>query len=139
MPIINLHEFRRLMDAHQLEGLLLNMNAYTDAAKKIIKACKLYGIPRVCVLRNYPFSPVYVLDTHKGFLTYAETNLIDSCNLNCSGCTHYANLFNDEDFYKQDDFERDMQRLAASVDILRFRLLGGEPFKLPNLIDNVAK
>ena len=135
LPSINLYEFRRLINAHQLEGLLLNMDA--NAAKKIIKTCKLYEIPRVCVLRNYPFNPVYVLDTHKGFLTYAETNLIDSCNLNCSGCTHYANLFTDEDFYKLDDFERDIQWLAAFVDVLQFRLLGGEPFKLPNLIDYV--
>ncbi len=135
LPQLNFFEFRRLVNANKIDGLLLNMPL--GAVKGIIKKCKLYGIPRVCLIQENPFRPIYVLDTHKGFLNYAETNLIDSCNLNCEGCTHYANLFEDENFYKLENFERDMQWFSATVDVLKFRLLGGEPFKLTNLIDYV--
>lgn len=66
-------------------------------------------------------------------MTYLETNLIDSCNLNCKACTHFANLFGDDDIYNLEDFRRDCRQLSENVDVMRFRLLGGEPFKLKNL------
>ncbi len=73
------------------------------------------------------------MDNEKVYIPYLETNLIDSCNLNCKGCTHFANLFSDDDFYKLEDFKRDVKQLSSRADILRFRLLGGEPLKLKNL------
>lgn len=134
MPQINFFEFRRLIDAEKLHGIILNTIA--NAATDIIKECKFYGIPNVCIV-NRALSPIYLLDTHKGFLGYAETNLIDSCNLNCSGCTHYANLFDKNDFYPIEKYERDIKNFAAAVDVLQFRLLGGEPLLLPNLAEYI--
>ena len=134
LPQINFFEFRRLIDAEKLHGIILNTIA--NAATDIIKECKFYGIPNVCIV-NRALRPIYLLDTHKGFLGYAETNLIDSCNLNCSGCTHYANLFDKNDFYPIEKHERDVKNFAAAVDVLQFRLLGGEPLLLPNLADYI--
>ncbi|MBQ7629204.1 MAG: radical SAM protein [Selenomonadaceae bacterium] len=136
MPQVNFFEFRRLISTGKLGGLILNIDA--GAASSIIKECKFYGIPNVCIIQPQNiFRPLYLLDTYKGFLRYAETNLIDSCNLNCSGCTHYANLFDKNDFYPIEKYERDIKNFAAAVDVLQFRLLGGEPLKLPNLIDYI--
>lgn len=135
LPTINFFEFRRLIDLNKLDGLFINMDS--RYAQKFIKECKLYSIPKVFFIHPNPFNPIYGLNPHKGFMRYIETNLIDSCNLNCSGCTHYANLFDDGDFYSPESFERDMKILSNFVDVLKFRLLGGEPFKLPNLIDYV--
>ena len=107
------------------------------ATYDLIKECKFYGIPNVGIIQAYSLRPIYLLNPYKGFLKYAETNLIDSCNLNCSGCTHYANLFAKNDFYPIDIYERDIKNFAAAVDVLKFRLLGGEPFLLSNLADYI--
>lgn len=66
-------------------------------------------------------------------MIYLESNLIDSCNLNCKGCTHYANLFSDEDFYSLENFARDIRQLSENIDVVTLRLMGGEPLKLKNL------
>ena len=73
----------------------------------------------------------------KAHLDYLEINLWDGCNLCCAGCTHLASLFpNTNDAgYKELSLESDLIELASLVSIRKIRLLGGEPFLHPNLIE----
>lgn len=74
-----------------------------------------------------------MLDEDKAYIPYLESNIIDGCNLNCKGCTHFAGLFKQEEIYPLENFRRDVRRLSQICDIQRFRLLGGEPLLLKNL------
>ena len=131
---ISFFEFRRLIESGKLDGLIIADYSRGNFIIDTAKTCKLYDIPNVYLtnLAN-PYGLLYPLDNEKMLISYLETNLIDSCNLNCKGCTHYASLFTDEDFYKLEDFQRDMKQLAERADILTLRLMGGEPLKLKNL------
>lgn len=33
------------------------------------------------------------IEIHKPVLKHLETNIMDGCNLNCKGCSHFSNLF----------------------------------------------
>lgn len=61
-------------------------------------------------------------------LKYVEFHVVDRCNLNCNGCSHFAPMVqNDYDHF--DSFSKDIKRLRELVEhIDTIRLLGGEPF-----------
>lgn len=66
-------------------------------------------------------------------LDYLETHIADHCNLKCRGCLHFSNM-HEPQFADIDTFSRDMQRLAELFeDIIRIRLMGGEPLLNPDL------
>jgi hypothetical protein len=74
---------------------------------------------------------IFWLDkSKKAFFTYMETNIVDGCNLNCRGCTHYAGLFKQDEYYPLESFTIDLEALSKNCNIVRFRLLGGEPLIL---------
>jgi MoaA/NifB/PqqE/SkfB family radical SAM enzyme len=63
-----------------------------------------------------------------------ETHLVDHCNLNCKGCSHFSPLvlgvvFTDPDVYKQDLLR--LKRLFR--DVYEIRLMGGEPLLHPEI------
>ncbi|MDE5635367.1 MAG: radical SAM protein [Muribaculaceae bacterium] len=63
-----------------------------------------------------------------------ELSLVDHCNLNCKGCTHYCPIA-PEHYMPLDGLERDLAHLAG-VDNAMFRhiyLLGGEPLLHPEI------
>lgn len=63
-----------------------------------------------------------------------ETHLVDHCNLNCKGCSHFAPLVKGEVFADVGIFSRDMERLQQLFDhIYEIRLIGGEPLLHPGL------
>lgn len=62
-----------------------------------------------------------------------EINLIDGCNLNCKGCTHFSSIFSREDIYNLEEYENDLKSLREIGEIVRLRLLGGEPLLLNNI------
>lgn len=66
-------------------------------------------------------------DLHKPLIRHLETNIVDSCNLNCKGCSHFSNLFESDDKVPFDVFCSDLQKIADHVEIYSFLLLGGEP------------
>jgi len=67
-------------------------------------------------------------------LFYLEVNLVDHCNLNCKGCTHFSPL-SEQEFADFDVFEKDLLRLSQLFDnIATLRLLGGEPLLHPDLL-----
>ena len=73
---------------------------------------------------------------NKYFLPYLEIDLLNWCNLNCAGCTHFSPLASYElQDYPLDLFENDIKELSKKFRIRDIHLLGGEPFLLPNLLE----
>lgn len=66
-----------------------------------------------------------------------EVNLADGCNLNCKGCTHFSSIFSNEDIYNIEEYEIDLKALRKVGEIVRLRLLGGEPLLLHNIEDYI--
>ncbi len=66
---------------------------------------------------------------NEAFLPYIiEFHLVDHCNLNCAGCSHFAPLVRDEVFSDFSTFKRDLLRLSQIfTDVYEIRLMGGEP------------
>lgn len=64
------------------------------------------------------------------FLEYLETHVINICNLNCKGCSHFSNIVDEDDAIVDIiNFEKDFIRLRELFDhIFMIRLMGGEPF-----------
>ena len=63
-----------------------------------------------------------------------ETHLVDHCNLNCQGCSHFAPLVSGEVFSDFENFKRDLLRLGQIFhDVYEIRLMGGEPLLHPDI------
>lgn len=63
-----------------------------------------------------------------------ELHLVDHCNLNCAGCSHFAPLVKDEVFSDFNTFKRDILRLRQIFsDVYEIRLMGGEPLLHPDI------
>ena len=62
-----------------------------------------------------------------------EYHIVDHCNLNCAGCSHFSPLA-EHWFVNPDNFEREWKEVADSgLEIKRIRILGGEPLLHPEL------
>lgn len=67
-------------------------------------------------------------------LEYLEISIVEYCNLNCRGCSHFSPLANKNDLVRLEEFKRDLVRIAELLPhIYKIRLLGGEPLLHPNL------
>ena len=78
----------------------------------------------------------------KAVICKLEFHVCDHCNLNCSGCSHFAPIYK-KSFADLGSFRKDVNRLSMLFsNILRFRLMGGEPFlntQLGSFVDVVRK
>lgn len=140
LSLIKFFNFRRLVNAGELDGVIIADNVRSDFVKAVIEICKLYNIPKVGVMDlnlPNPHSLIYWLDSEKNCIPYLNANLVDGCNLNCKGCTHFAAFFRKDEIYPLDTFRRDIRRLSQMCDVVSFRLLGGEPLLLKNLDEYV--
>lgn len=63
---------------------------------------------------------------NKPLLESVETNIVDYCNLNCRGCSHFSNLYQYGAKIPFDTFCKDLQRIAEHVCVYKCSLLGGE-------------
>lgn len=82
----------------------------------------------------------WITDNSEKCIWYLQAILTKKCNLSCKGCSHFANLFNTHNNdceYDIKKFRDDLTIIAQNSNIGRFRLLGGEPFLLNNLIDYI--
>lgn len=72
-------------------------------------------------------------------LPQAEMHVVDYCNLNCKGCAHFSPLFS----RAQPDAEKrihDIEILASKFSyIIKFFLMGGEPFESPDICKYIVK
>ena len=62
-----------------------------------------------------------------------EINLIDNCNLNCVGCTHFSSIYGTESILPYAQYEEELRQIRKVGKLVRLRLLGGEPFMVPML------
>lgn len=69
-------------------------------------------------------------------IQYLEHHIVDHCNLNCAGCSHFSPI-SDPWFEDIEDFIRDFGKLAeiTGSQIGIIRLMGGEPLLHPNLYE----
>lgn len=74
----------------------------------------------------------YIRNNNKVHIPYLETHLVDHCNLNCRGCTHFCPV-TPETFIDVKKFEIDIFELAKKCDITTIRLMGGEPLLHPDI------
>jgi len=69
----------------------------------------------------------------KPSLDYMETHLVDHCNMNCCGCSHFSPLA-EPWFADLAQFTRDLEQLSALFRTIRkIRLMGGEPLLHPQV------
>lgn len=68
----------------------------------------------------------WIADSNKPLLRTVETHVVDWCNLNCKGCSHFANLYHAGDMIHFDTYCRDLEQLCQKVNIYQFNMLGGE-------------
>lgn len=136
LPLIKFFEFRRLVNAGELDGVIVVSDERTAFTKNTIRTLKFYEIPTVGIvsLRYVNSSnPIRWLNASKIFLPYLESDITDRCNLNCRGCCHFANFHFEDEFYPIENYRRDISQIAQTCDVLTFRLLGGEPLVMKNL------
>lgn len=94
-----------------IQGLCLNANLYADG------------------------NIFWVKDVSKPLLENLETNVVDYCNLNCKGCSHFSNLYNKGDMVSFENYCRDLAQIATNVNVYRLNLLGGEVFLNNRLLE----
>lgn len=72
-------------------------------------------------------------------LPQAEMHVSDWCNLNCRGCTHFSPIFEHE-FPDINSRMADVEKLKLKFShIVRFYLLGGEPFLNPEIDEYIVR
>lgn len=72
-------------------------------------------------------------------LPQAEMHVVDYCNLNCKGCSHFSPLFSRQ----QPDSEKrihDIEILASKFShVIKFFLMGGEPFESSDICKYIVE
>ncbi len=78
------------------------------------------------------------MDWGDSILPQVEMHIIDSCNLNCRGCSHFSPIFSDT----LPDLKArisDVKKLKEKITtVLKFYILGGEPFLNPEINDYIC-
>ncbi len=66
-----------------------------------------------------------------------EVHIIDSCNLNCAGCSHFSPLAKADSAYPLEEYEKDLTRMGElfANNVKRLRILGGEPLINPRVCE----
>ena len=74
------------------------------------------------------------IDLSKPRLDYVETEISETCNLNCRGCCDFCNLLSGKRFYDFDRYTADLGRLKDLFwGVEKIRIMGGEPLLNPRL------
>lgn len=67
-------------------------------------------------------------------LEYLEVGIVEYCNLNCKGCSHFSPLAKRSSMVTVEGYEKDIKRLSELIPVIyKIRLLGGEPLLHPDL------
>ncbi len=131
---------REIMDelSNEVDYILV---AFVDSIERykdiVVSDCVQYGFVKNRVLnaglhlqddlrtdRNIVWNDAEYLD--KPILRSLETNVVDYCNLNCRGCSHFSNLFSKNEEVPFEIFCRDLNQISEHVYVNNFNLLGGE-------------
>lgn len=121
--------------AGELEKIVIGTEMPVKACRSMYKELIEIGFDKKDIL----FLPIDYLKgdseectfmTYENFnyLQYLEFHLTNRCNLNCSGCSHFAPLVPDGDEIDFDDLKKAFLRLRELVShISVIRIMGGEP------------
>lgn len=84
-------------------------------------------------------SCIFCSNWGESVIKQVEMHVVDFCNLNCRGCTHYSPVFPKE--YPDVEIRmKDVEKLKKKfTHIINFYLLGGEPFLHPDIISYIRK
>lgn len=151
IPIVSLSEIKYRQVQGGVGKIVIALSDYYALGDVLLQFYD-YGFSDVSVadprlwrehwMRNDECSPesyIYDIDiTEKGILTKLEFHVCDHCNLNCTGCSHFAPIYKDS-YADIKQFKRDIVRLSKLFsNILRLRLMGGEPLLCENLDEFIA-
>lgn len=78
-----------------------------------------------------------ISDPVKPLLRNLETNIVDDCNLNCKGCSHFSNLFKRGASVPFEVYRRDLKQVADHVHLYQFNMLGGEVLLNDRIIEYI--
>jgi hypothetical protein len=71
----------------------------------------------------------------KPILPYFEYHLVDHCNLNCKGCSHFSPI-REKKFADLNEYRSDLSQLQGLFsNVRKIELLGGEPLLHPKVTD----
>ncbi len=73
--------------------------------------------------------------TDRPLMRSLETNIVDGCNLNCRGCSHFSNLFDRDAKIPFDTFCKDLKQISEHVILRQLDMLGGEPILNDRIIE----
>lgn len=122
-----------------IEGIIICV-ADTYECRKIINLIGGYkGIYIGIIKKLYEFAEngeiiKWLKIDDKSPCLYIECDVVDGCNLNCKGCSHFAPLCNKTDIYPLNLFEEDIKQLSKYYKPFIFRIMGGEPLLLGNVV-----
>lgn len=85
--------------------------------------------------RNILWNGAGYLD--RPILRSLETNIVDDCNLNCKGCSHFSNLFEQGAGVPFEVYCRDLKQVVEHVYIHQFNMLGGEAILHPRITEYI--
>lgn len=72
--------------------------------------------------------------TMENVIEYLEVGIVEYCNLNCKGCSHFSPLAGKTEYISVNEYEQDLKQLSHLLPIIyKIRLLGGEPLLHPDL------
>lgn len=113
--------------------LAISINAKT-LAQKLVRQLKLNRVEKIGIFYRFSNSDSLCwLEPEKFFMPYLEFNVVDGCNLNCKGCSHFSPLYDISEVYNLNEFRRDIHQMSRRCDIISMKIVGGEPFLLKNL------
>ena len=140
--VVSLNELKYLHDNEKISKVIVAISNYYELGDAILELYDL-GIRKLnyvdpVVWNNYwingidcddLFTYIYQVDEEKkAVITKLEYHICDNCNLNCVGCSHFAPIYG-KTLVDIENFKKDIHRLGELFsNILRFRLMGGEPF-----------
>lgn len=113
---------------------------YEQAKKNGYK--KIYWFTGVKQKKTGKFLPDYCVNCKNWgdlVLSQAEIHVVDYCNLNCRGCAHYSPIFKKE-LPDRESRINDIRKLKDKFShIIKFFLMGGEPFLNPDIISYIEE
>ena len=133
--VVSLTEFLRLVAEKKIDGILIAEDFRKPLSWQMVTLCQRNRVNRIGIIDSR--KKIFWLSRNKSFMPHLETHVTDICNLNCKGCSHFANLFTEPNIYDLRQFQKDLARIAECFDVIRFRLMGGEPFLVENIGDFV--
>lgn len=145
IPIVSPQVFKKEY-ASFVEGVLICIND-ENSISDIYEFLKNTEVSRVGVFSRRIDGEADLLQARiswietgsKEILHYIEFHVADQCNLKCTGCSHFSNLFcNEDESYMLDELVKDMERLSELYHIRKIRIMGGEPF-LKNNFDEYIR